>query len=286
MDINEQKNKVTTFFDESKEWRGGLYDSDNTYFGRVVSRRKSYAFDMIRRLPNLSGGHALDVGFGSGVYIEELLRMGFECSGVDISQEMVDAGRKRLKTFVDSGRLHLALGEVEHLPFGDNTFDLVLCIGVLGYLLRDEQALAELKRIVKPGGYLLINLTNMLSLSDLDYVLRRKIRRWLSPNSGDTQTRDNPPYAMQSEYVLKKRHFNFKSYNLWKYERIVENPDYTLVDAMTYGFEFRLLRKIKIIPVRLLDAAELFLEKLFRAVPVPYFRYSGWVYTAIFRRKP
>ncbi|HUN66289.1 MAG TPA: class I SAM-dependent methyltransferase [Bacteroidota bacterium] len=283
MDVHEQKNKVTTFFDESKEWRGTVYDADNSYFGRVIIRRKAYAFEMIRKIPDLKIGHALDVGFGSGVYIEELLKMGFECSGVDLSREMVDACEKRMKTELDAGRLHLGPGEVEHLPFKDNMFDLVICIGVLGYLLRDEKALAELKRVVKPGGYLLLNLTNMYPLSDLDYLLRRKIKGWFFPKSIPVPDVENPPYAMQSDYVLKARKFHFKSYNLWKYEKLVQDGKFVKVDSMTYGFEFRLLRKIGI-PGSMVDRLELFCESLFRKIHIPYLSYSGWVYTAVFRR--
>ena len=120
---------------------------------------------MIRRLPDLKVGKVLDIGCGSGVYIQEFLKMGFDCTGIDISADMLEACRKIVHADEHPDRIHLSQGEVEHLPFRDQEFDLVICIGVLGYLLTDEKALVELKRIVKPGGYLLVNLTNMYSSS-------------------------------------------------------------------------------------------------------------------------
>ncbi len=284
METEEQKKKVTSFFDESKDWQGGLYHTEDTYFARVIRRRKLYAFEMLRKLPDLQPGKALDVGFGSGVYIEELLKMGFECSGTDIAPEMIETIKKRLNGNASAGKVHLLIGDVEHLPFKDAEFDLVLCIGVLGYLLSDEKALRELKRVVRPGGYLLINLTNTYSLSDIDYVWRKKLRSLLRGNSNAAPEDDHPDYAVPSPWMMKNRKFHFKSYNVWKYRRLVENPNFTCVDAMTYGFEFRLLRRIKVVPERILFAAELFLEKFFRKFTVPYFSYSGWVYTGIFKR--
>ena len=283
METNEQKARVTTYFDESKGWQGDLYTSEDSYFSRVINRRKEYALEMIRALPDLQKGKVLDVGCGSGVYLKEFFSMGFDCYGLDISQEMVEACGRLLGAEEHSDRIHLSRGEVEKLPFPDATFDLVICIGVLGYLLRDEKALAELKRVVKPGGYLLVNLTNMYSLSDADYVWRKRLTRalGLGAKNGD----DHPPYAMPNAWMLANRKFHFKSYNLWQYEPMIEAPNYRKIDAMTYGFEFRLLRRVPFLPESLLFRLELFLEETFRLLPIPVLSYTGWVYTGIYRRQ-
>lgn len=281
MEIDDQKKRVTAYFDESKGWQGDLYHAEDSYFSRVINRRKQYAFEMIRSLPDLKIGKVLDIGCGSGVYMEEFFAMGFDCHGIDISAEMVETCKKRLRAAEFPDRVHLYQGEVEHLPFKDNEFDLVICIGVLGYLLRDEKALVEIKRIVKPGGYLLVNLTNMYSSSDADYVWRKNLKALLS---GSKAASDHPDYALPNEWMLKNRKFHFKSYNLWKYEPMIEHPNFRKIDAMTYGFEFRLLRKLKFVPESLLFSLELFFEKILRKIRIPYFSYSGWVYTGIYKR--
>ncbi|MGD0338881.1 MAG: hypothetical protein ABSB78_08840 [Bacteroidota bacterium] len=51
---------------------------------------------------------------------------------------------------------------------------------------------------------------------------------------------------------------------------------------MTYGFEFRILRRLPFIPTRWLDNAELALERLVHRFDIPYLSYSGWVYTGVF----
>ena len=284
MEIDEQKKRVTTYFDESKGWQGDLYHTEDSYFSRVINRRKQYALEMINSLPDLKIGKALDIGCGSGVYLREFFNMGFDCYGIDISSEMVEACKTLLRADQHPDRIHLFQGEVEKLPFKDNEFDLVICIGVLGYLLRDEKALGELKRIVKPGGYLLVNLTNMYSLSDFDYAWRKAIKGLFSGSGGAKNASELPSYAMANEWMLKNRQFHFKSYNLWKYEPMIEQPNFRRVDAMTYGFEFRLLRRLKFIPESFLFSLELFFENVFRRIPIPYFSYSGWVYTGIYKR--
>jgi ubiquinone/menaquinone biosynthesis C-methylase UbiE len=282
MEIDEQKKRVTAYFGESKGWQGDLYSTEESYFSRVIIRRKQYAFEMIRSLPDLKIGKVLDIGCGSGVYLREFFSMGFDCYGVDISQEMVDTCKNLLEADKHPDRVHVSKAEVEHLPFQDGEFDLVICIGVLGYLLRDEKALSELKRIVKPGGYLLVNLTNMYSSSDADYVWRKKLKALFSGKPANNE--EMPAYAIPNEWMLRNRQFHFKSYNLWMYEPMIERPNFRKIDAMTYGYEFRILRRLPFIPESFLFALELFLEELFRRVPVPVLSYTGWVYTGIYKR--
>src|SRR5947208_2532423 len=49
------------------------------------------------------------------------------------------------------------VGDIEQIAFPDNSFDAVVCLGVLGYLDRDERALREIWRILKPGGRAVID---------------------------------------------------------------------------------------------------------------------------------
>jgi len=281
---SDQKTRVRSFFDESKPWQGDLYGAQDDYFSRVIRRRKDYAFGMLREIADLHRGKALDIGCGSGVYVEELVAMGFDVSGVDLAPEMLATCRKRFEGRSDA-KVHFQQADVEHLPFPDGGFDLVVCVGVLGYLLSDERALAEIQRVLKPGGYLLLNLTNMYSLSDADFVLRRKVRKLLRPSAPDPIGEASPDYALQSEWMLKHRGYFFKSYDLPLYVRMLRDRGLVQKDAMTYGFEFRVLRRLRVIPRRWLDGAELALERLVRRRKIPYLSSSGWVFTGVFRNE-
>ena len=281
----EQKEKVRSFFDESKPWQGDLYGEQNDYFSRVIRRRKEYALEMIKALPVPRGGTALDIGCGSGVYLKELLSRGYEATGLDVSAEMLAVCKQRLGAGAEKGqRVHLVQGDVEHLPFPDNHFDLVLCIGVFGYLLSDDRAITEIRRVLKPEGHLLLNLTNLYSLSDADYVLRKKLSSLVRRRPSESDAAVGLDYAMPSDWMMKHRKYFFKAYNLPRYERLLAGRGFRKMDAMTYGFEFRILRRLHLVPARLLDRAELLLEKLVRRRSIPLLSYSGWVYTGVFTR--
>ena len=98
----------------------------------------------------------LDAGCGPGFYVSEIVeRVGPEGSlvGVDASGPMLALAAKRCEAH-DNVSFHE--GDVTALPVGDAEFDRVLSVQVLEYVADIPAALAELKRVLKPGGRLLI----------------------------------------------------------------------------------------------------------------------------------
>ena len=98
-------------------------------------------------------GSALDVGCGTGVVAERLSREGYDVVGVDPFRGMLRYVRQRrpdLLAVAASG---------EHLPFADDTFDLVYCIAVMHHVADPDavrQTLLEMTRVAKPGGHVLV----------------------------------------------------------------------------------------------------------------------------------
>jgi hypothetical protein len=84
--------------------------------------------------------------------------------------------------------------------------------------------------------------------------------------------------------MLKHRGYFFKSYDLPRYEKILRNQGLVKQDAMTYGFEFRVLRRLGFLR-GWLDRAELALERLSRQKGIPFFSNAGWVFTGVFRKQ-
>ena len=285
MAMKDQDTYVKTFFDQSVYWQGGLYTAPDNLLAKVVIRRKSYAMQMVKELTDLTTGTALDVGCGSGVYVAELAKMGFDVHGVDISDVMLESSRKLVEEAGQSSHVSLMRGSVEQLPCESEKFDLVLCIGVLGYLLTDYKAIEELRRVLKPGAHLVVNIENLWNLSDVDYLIRRKLRMLLFKNSNH-EIKETQPHTMASEWILKTSPipYRHKSYNLWEFERLMKAYGFQRIDAMTFFFPMRILRRMKFIPESWLDSFELFLEKFFRAVRIPYFSYSGTTYTGVFKK--
>ncbi len=286
-----QKDRVRSFFDESRSWQGDFYATKNEYFARLIQRRKEYAINMLGRVPHGKGGTALDIGCGAGAYLEELVALGYTATGVDLSQEMLASSRRRFAASGTQARpatpsppVTLLQGDAENLPVDDSRFDLVLCIGVLGYLIRDEKALTEILRVLKPGGHLLLNVTNLYSLSDIDFHLRKKLRALIRPGRRKRAAPDDLAYASHSDWMLKNRQYFNKSYRLRTYENLLRQYGLRRVDRMTFGFEFRVLRRLRLIPPAWLDRLELLLESTFRRFRVPYLSSSGWGYIGLFER--
>jgi len=277
-----QKENVLSYFDKNDAWQDELYDGLDDYQSRLLRRRREYAIYMLKNQTALGRGKVLDVGCGSGAFLKELRDMGFDVTGVDISQGMLAASRKRLGVEGHKSiRVHLVPGDIECLPFQREEFDLVICIGVVGYLFQDEQALSEIYRVLKPGGHLLIYLSNVYSLFNIDFVFRQRAKSFLKLRSKEGNCLSIPEYALEMKWAKDHEKFFYKAYNPWKYERVLATHGFKLISAITFGFEFRRFRRLHLLPASWFDKIELSLERLIHRYNIPYFSYSGWMYLSM-----
>ncbi|WFS62714.1 methyltransferase domain-containing protein [Pseudodesulfovibrio thermohalotolerans] len=99
----------------------------------------------------------LDIGCGTGLFLEPLYQMGLDVTGIDKSQEMILAARKRF-----GSRAELSVGNGEHTGYSDNEFDYALLWSVLEFTEDPEAMLAEAARVAEKG--LLIGFLNKNSL--------------------------------------------------------------------------------------------------------------------------
>jgi ubiquinone/menaquinone biosynthesis C-methylase UbiE len=122
--------------------------------------------ELFETLPE--GAKVLDVGCGTGEHLVRAVKAGFEACGVEPAPAMLDFARKNVP------KADLRQGIATDLPFGDGEFDLVIMVEVLRYLDRPdtETALKEARRVLKPGGRLMVTLVNRWALDGF-YVLQR-----------------------------------------------------------------------------------------------------------------
>lgn len=278
----EHREKVRSFFDGDEGWQGKLYSAHSDRFARAVARRKSYLLHMLASANAPHGGNILDIGCGSGSYLEELARLGFTAYGMDSSGEMVRCAKRTL-----GNRASVLCGDSESIPFKSGQFDVVLCVGVFGYLLEDTTTLSEIHRVLKPDGLLMVNVENMMSFSNIDYVIRRWLRRFAEGFARSRMGARHPEVSIISPWVLKdpERRFRYKLYNPWAFEAFMNRCGFILVDSMTFGLEFRILRRLSIVPEPWLHRAEVMMEALMRRFRMPYLSYMGESYNAIFQKQ-
>lgn len=95
------------------------------------------------------GERILDVGCATGAAVRDMAAGGAVTVGVDRSPAMITHAHERARSV---GGARFVVSDAEHLPFRSTTFTAVLCTSVLHYLDRTDTVLAEIYRVLRPGG--------------------------------------------------------------------------------------------------------------------------------------
>lgn len=127
--------------------------------------------ETLARLPLPHGARLLDVGCGTGILLAAIARAYPDAalSGLDPVAAMLEQARARLR-----GAAALQQGWAECLPYADRSFDRVVSSSAFHYVDRPAAALAEMKRVLREGGVLLI--TDWCA----DFLGTRLLDRYLS----------------------------------------------------------------------------------------------------------
>lgn len=120
----------------------------------------------VARVVRLEGAKALEIGCGSAVDSAELARRGVQTFAADYSLPALAHART-----ANRESLRLAAGDTFHLPYRSDTFDLVFSQGLLEHFSDPTPALRDQARVVRPGGYLCVDVPQTWSLATL-------VKRW------------------------------------------------------------------------------------------------------------
>jgi len=102
----------------------------------------------------------LDAGCGTGRFVSSLAHLVTLSVGVDFSREAIyNAMERRIFTRTKDNTF-LCLAEIENLPFLENTFDLILSLGVIEHFKNPIPLLKEMRRVLKPDGLLFLEVPN------------------------------------------------------------------------------------------------------------------------------
>ncbi len=105
------------------------------------------------------GAEVLEVGCGTGLILKRLEPLARRVVGVDLSGEMLGRARVRVPTVAQASALSL--------PFADGSFDVAVSFKVLAHIPEVRAAVAEMARVVRPGGHLALEFYNRCSLRAL-----------------------------------------------------------------------------------------------------------------------
>ena len=143
-----------------------LFDTESEGYDEAHEGRRSYLLHtrmaVVLETLGPGPGNALDAGMGPGRLCAELEARGWIAFGVDISERMVALAARRLP----GARDRLRQGSITDLPFPDEHFDAVTATGVLEYLTDPAEGVAELVRVLAPGGIVVVSIPNSTSFRE------------------------------------------------------------------------------------------------------------------------
>lgn len=119
------------------------------------------------------GVRVLDVATGPGALAAEVSNRGAHAIGIDLSRQMIELARQLHPT------IDFREGDVEHLPFADNTFDAVVCAFGIGHFPRPEAAIAECVRTLARGGRIAFSWWGDPSRHRIQSISERQFRRFV-----------------------------------------------------------------------------------------------------------
>jgi ubiquinone/menaquinone biosynthesis C-methylase UbiE len=149
------------------------------------------------------GMHLLDIGCGAGVALQLANEMGAVVTGLNRSVALVRFARER----VPQGRI--VTGDMEHLPFADQSFDLVTGINAFQFAGHLPDALAEARRVCRPGGSVFILVWGARENCELQRISLAPVLSLLPPSTGSTPPqldRDRIETAMRQAWLRPTGH--------------------------------------------------------------------------------
>jgi ubiquinone/menaquinone biosynthesis C-methylase UbiE len=138
-----KQEKIQRHYDELADTYDHHYDH---------SRGRCYHTHVSRHLIEMLPDHGvlLDIGCGTGLFVEKYMAGGSGAIGIDISRGMIRQARRRC------ARTDFIVGSGENLPFADGSFDAIASLLAFSYMKDPQGMLNEAYRVLKPGGAIAI----------------------------------------------------------------------------------------------------------------------------------
>ncbi len=156
------KKGMKEFYDRNERYHeliGGMEEAGVTYDDLIL--------DLLGRA-TLPGRRprVVDVALGTGYNLRVMKAAGAASAGIDLSIHACRIAKGKDRD------LAICRGDAEGLPFRDSVFDLALCLQLIEHTPFPEKVIAEITRVLRPGGYLFLSAPNMLGSSRFSRLLR------------------------------------------------------------------------------------------------------------------
>ena len=157
-DVERQKRTDTHFEAASAYWKE-IYEFGDVD-AAIYRDRRSAVLALVQKLAVSTEWPVLEIGCGSGLTSVALAQAGYTVHAVDSVDAMIKLTRQHAEDAGVSGCVITSMRDVHNLEFPDNSFNLILKIGVAPWLHSLDKAVREVARALRPGGYLITTADN------------------------------------------------------------------------------------------------------------------------------
>jgi SAM-dependent methyltransferase len=197
-----------------------------TVYSRIYQERARQAIGYVDSLGLPLRAPVLEVGCGPGFITTAMAREGFNVSAIDSASEMVERTRARARQAGLESLVLARVGNIESIPFADAAFELVVMIGVSEWLDSLRQPLAEIYRVLRSGGHLIISADNYWPLHQvLDPVFNPALR---------------PVKSCIGKVLrfagLRTPQPRVRTYSIREFDRELSDSGFNKVASRTFGF--------------------------------------------------
>lgn len=184
----------------------------------AISFRKRRDFSVNHIIKNIAkGASILDLGCGAGPVISHLQPYDYNIIGIDYSYDMLQHAHKELDN--KDRKIPLIQAECEKIPMIGESFECIVCLGVISYAESIDKVLQELYRLLKPGGRVIVSYRNKYNPILLDPVKLLKYIILMPFSFFKTEEKDIGRSISRSEvlscikklpfYVVKEKQIGF-----------------------------------------------------------------------------
>jgi ubiquinone/menaquinone biosynthesis C-methylase UbiE len=272
LSFRQQQEKVNAHFQaESSYWRE-IY-ARNTMYAELYRARLATTLAWIDDLALAPGSRVLEVGCGAGFLSVALAQRELRVHAIDSAETMVELTRQQAAESGVTDLLSVGAGDVYALAFKDDSFDLVVALGVIPWLERPELAIGEMARVSMPSGHVLLTDGNQVALNLL-------LDPWKSPALASLRRRVKGMLAWVGLLHQPPKPLMATFHDRRFIDEALASAELVKIKGMTLGFgTFTFLHR-KVLPERLAIALHHRLQSLANR-NVPLLRSTGLTYLVL-----
>jgi ubiquinone/menaquinone biosynthesis C-methylase UbiE len=219
----EQKLVDELFTSQSAFWSDVYRQNDAR--GNIYRERQAIALEYVDELSLPRATRVLEIGCGAGFMAIALAQRGFTVEAVDHVPAMIELTQRHAEQANVNDSVHTAIQDAHRLTFKDQSFDLIVALGVVTWLHDLRKALAEITRVLKQTGFIILSIDKPHELIDLPKIPA------LETILEKMKTKPDKAVLRTSQNVLR-----LHLYSTRKFNRYLREASLTNVKTKSMGF--------------------------------------------------